>query len=70
MYEAESSLQLDFLFFNFFFSQGIGFLGLASCTRSPSDVPAREGPVTQAELFAAVPPRFQGTKDQLWGGFF
>lgn len=43
-----------------FFSQGIGFLGLASCTRSASAVPARDGPVTQAELFAATRPGYKG----------
>lgn len=52
--------------FSFFFSQGIGFLGLAGCTHSPSDVPACDGPVTQAEVF--VQPGYEGSA--LAGIFF
>lgn len=67
MHEAESSPQLDLYFF---FSQGIGFLGLAGCTQSPSAVPACDGAATQAELFAAIAFVLPGHKGSALGANF
>lgn len=61
---------ISVLCFGIFF-HGIGFLWLASWTHSPSDMLRHVTGLSHSrKLFAAIVPFFQGTKDQIHGGFF